>query len=322
MLYPSRVVTLRGRRFLLKVEDSAAAADYRKYEDLRQAIWGFPEDSLAGVRNLECENVLHEGGSLFLAAYVEDKTGAFREDADRLVGFSYGFAGLKDKAAGFRSPDNIWFYSQYTGARPDFQGAGLGVPLKEFQRDVLTEALGIFTVVCTYDPLTAVNARRNVGRFGMDAVEYRPAIYGAFGGRLNREDVPSDRLFMSWDLRREPRRPPLRIDDWLAAGAGLIESEEAVVEGASGPVELEIARGLRPVALGDPVLVRIPRDFYAMLLATDVPDPAVRRIPIDWRTYTREAFQSLFAAGYRVTDFGECGGGSQAAPYYVLRLFP
>jgi predicted GNAT superfamily acetyltransferase len=316
MLFPSRVLALCGRRFLFKVEDSAAAADYRKYEDLRQAIWGFPEDSLAGARNLECENVVHEGGSLFLAAYIEDETGAFREDADRLAGFSYGYAGLKDKAAGFRSPDNIWFYSQYTGVRPGFQGAGLGVAIKEFQRDVLTEALGIFTVVCTYDPLTAVNARRNVGRFGMEALEYRPAIYGPFGGRLNRADVPSDRFFMS----REPQRPPLRIDDWLAAGAGLIESADAVVAGVSGPVELEIARGLRSVALGDPVLVRIPRDFYAMLLATEVPDPAVRRIPLDWRTYTREAFQSLFAAGYRVADFGECGG-SQPAPYYVLRRF-
>jgi predicted GNAT superfamily acetyltransferase len=318
MLFPPRVMTIRGRRFFLKVEDSAASADYRKYEDLRQAIWGFPEDTLAGVRNLECENVLHEGGSLFLAAYVEDEGGAFRESADRFVGFSYGFVGLKVKSAGYRSAENLWFYSQYTGVRPAYQGVGLGVPLKEYQRDVLREALGIFTVVCTYDPLTAVNARRNVGRFGMDVVEYRPATYGAFGGRLNREDVPSDRFFMSWDLRRESRREPPRIDEALAAGAGIVEAEERVVAGASGPVELEIARGLRPVGSGDVALVRIPREFYVMLAATDVADPEVRRIPVDWRAATRRAFQTLFAAGFRVTDFGDAGG-PRPASYYVLR---
>jgi len=318
MLIPPRSLVLRGRRFLIKVEDSAAASDYLRYETLRQEIWGFPEDGLAGARNLECENFLHEGSSLFLALYAEEEAGGRREDAAHLVGFSYGYVGLKDKAIGYRSPDNIWFYSQYTGVRPDFQGFGLGVPLKEFQRDVLMETLGIFTVVCTYDPLTAVNARRNVGRFGMDAVEYRPATYGAFGGLLNRVDVPTDRFFMRWDLRRDVRRPPLRIDDDLAAGAGLVEAEEAVVEGRGGPIAMEIARGLKPDEGRELVLIRIPRDFYGMLRETDGPDPGVRNIPVEWRSLTRRAFQELLAKGYRVADFGD-SGGPRPSPYYVLR---
>jgi len=318
MLTPPRTINLRGRRFLLKIEDSASASDYGRYEDLRQEIWGFPQDALAGPRNLECESFLHEGSSLFLAVYVEDDAGGFPEDTAHLVGFSYGFVGLKDKAAGYRSPDNLWFYSQYTGVRPGYQGLGLGVPLKEFQRDVLMEALGVFTVVCTYDPLTAVNARRNVGLFGMDVVEYRPATYGPFGGLLNRVDIPSDRFFMSWDLRRELRRPPLQIDEALAAGAGLVEADEVVAEGRRGPVELEVLRRLKPDEGRDLVLVRIPRDFYAMLRETDVADPAVRRIPVEWRIATRSAFQGLLAKGYRVVDFGDAGG-PRPAPYYVLR---
>jgi len=318
MSTPPRTITLRGRRFLLKIENSASASDYLKYEDLRQAIWGFPEDSLAGARNLECESFLHEGSSLFLAVYAEDEAKSLCDDLASFVGFSYGYIGLKDKAAGYCSPENLWFYSQYTGVRPDFQGFGLGVQLKEYQRDVLRETLGVFTVVSTYDPLTAVNARRNVGRFGMDVLEYRPATYGAFGGLLNRVDVPSDRFFMRWDLRRELRRSPLRLDEAIAAGAGFIEAEEDVVEGRRGPVELEVVRGLKPDEGRDLILVRIPRDFYAMLRETDVPDPAVRRIPVEWRLATRRAFQGLFARGYRVVDFGDAGA-PRPAPCYVLR---
>jgi predicted GNAT superfamily acetyltransferase len=318
MMTSPRILTLRRRRFLIKIEDSASGSDYRKYEDLRQAVWGFPDDALAGSRNLECESFLHEGSSLFLAVYVEDAAGGFREDAAHIVGFSYGFVGLKDKAAGYRSPDNLWFYSQYTGVLPEYQGFGLGVPLKEFQRDVLVETLGIFTVVCTYDPLTAVNARRNVGRFGMDVVEYRPAPNGPFGGHLNRADIPSDRFFMSWDLRRELRRPPLRLEEDLAAGAGLVLAEEVVIQGRAGPVELEVLRGLKPDEGRAEVLVRIPRDFYAMLRETDVVDPEVRRIPVEWRFSTRKVFQSLLAKGYRVVDFGDAGV-PRSSPYYVLR---
>lgn len=315
---PARPLVLRGRRFLLKVEDSISADDYPKYERLRNAVWGFPEDMLAGPRNMACENYLHDGSSLFLAAYAEDAAGGLAEDAGHLVGFSYGFVGLKDKAAGYRSPENLWFYSQYTAVLPDYRGCGLGIPLKEFQRDVVLETLGIFTIVCTYDPLTAVNAYRNVHRFGMDVAEYRPATYGEFGGFLNRTDVPTDRFFMSWDLRRPVRHAALSLDGLLASGAGLIDAEDETVRGRSGPVDLEKIRSTRPDGGRDVVLVRIPRDFYVLLRETDVDDPDVRRIPVEWRARTRTAFQDLSARGYRVVDFG-LAGSPRPSPFYILR---
>ena len=318
MKIPSRLFSLRGRRFILKVEDSASAGDYPKFERLRNAVWGFPEDALAGPRNMACENFLHEGSSLFLAVYGEDAAGGLAEDAAHLVGFSYGFVGLKDKEAGYRSPENLWFYSQYTALLPECRGCGLGIRLKEFQRDVLMETLGIFTVVCTFDPLTAVNAHRNVHWFGMDVVEYRPATYGEFGGRLNRTDVPTDRFFMNWDLRRALRPAALPLDDLLASGAGLVEAADETVRGRSGPVETERIRGIRAAGGRDVVLVRIPSDFYVLLRETDVDDPDVRRIPVEWRMRTRTLFLDLSARGYRVVDFG-FAGAPRPAPFYALR---
>ena len=61
-----KTVAVRDRRFLLRVETSHGSEDYGMYEDLRNAIWDFPDDRLSGPRNMMCENVFHEGGSLFM----------------------------------------------------------------------------------------------------------------------------------------------------------------------------------------------------------------------------------------------------------------
>ena len=314
----SRVHVLQGRRFLLKVEDSEQAADYQKYEDLRNDIWGFPEDSLPGTRNMICENFLQDGSSLFLAAYADDDEGRPVEDQAHFIAFSYGFVGVKDKSLAFRSLDNLWFYSQYTAVREEFRAYGLGTLVKEFQRDVLLEWLGIATVVCTYDPLTGVNAHRNIRHFGMDVLEYRPAIYGEFGGRLNRRDVPSDRFFMSWDLKKKHTPPDFQAEDLRIGMPHALRVELKEVRGRSGPLTIEVVSEAEVAPGGKMLLVPIPADFYVMLRETDVENEAVRRIPRDWRLLTGEAFQSLFAKGYKIVDFRHAENGTPKN-FYVLQ---
>jgi len=307
----------RGRSFKIKIETSALPEDYGKYDRLREAIWRFPEDHLAGTRNLMCENFLYDGASLFLAAYAADPSGAFVEDEAHLVGFSYGFAGIKDKTRGFAAPGNLWFYAQYAGVHPDFEGFGLGVQIKECQREILLNGWGIDEVVCTYDPLTGVNARRNVHHFGMTVREYRVSTYGAYGGRLNREDVPTDRFFMSWNLRK-PAAGPSETRNGPPPGAVRVFSVETVrVLGRSGPGEAEVVGSENLGGEAPLCFVRIPSDFYRMLRETDVDDPDVRRIPLDWRLRTRRVFQELFRRGYQVTDF-LTGEGPSAENGYVL----
>ncbi|MFZ2052884.1 MAG: hypothetical protein WAU81_01685 [Candidatus Aminicenantales bacterium] len=298
-----KIVSLKGKKFLLRVEISSEAGDYEKYETMRNEIWGFPEDYLPGPRNLMCENFLHDGSALFIAAYAEAPGGGLSADPAQFVGFSYGFVGLKDKERGFRDPVNLQFYSQYTGIKQNVREFGLGVALKEFQREQVLGLFGIAIITCTYDPLTGVNARRNVHYFGMDVQEYRVSTYGEYGGLLNRLDVPSDRFFMSWDLRRKNRERPVSYGDQIAPERLIIDAEEAEVEGRSGRQYFEF---VRPASLGleeDVLLVRIPRDFYLLLRETDVERPEVRKIPIDWRMETRRAFQAYFERGYRVIDF-------------------
>jgi predicted GNAT superfamily acetyltransferase len=316
--FPPRLHASGGRTFRLRVEESSDAADYAKYDRLRNEVWGFPQDHMAGTRNLMCENYLHDGSSLFLAAYEAGPDGTLPETDDRLAGFSYGFVGIRDKAVGFRSPDNLWFYAQYTAVQPAFQGSGLGIAIKEYQRDVLRAAFGLRHVVCTYDPLTGVNAYRNIHHFGMSVLEYRTATYGEYGGRLNRLDVPSDRFFMDWDLEAPPPCPAYDLADCLEGTTPVLKADRRIVIGRSGPLELEVVGEAVPGAAEELALVRIPRDFYHMLRETDVDDPGVRRIPLAWRLAAREAFRALFDRGYRIIDI-RAVRRPEAESWYVLR---
>jgi len=309
-----RTVVNGGRKFALRVETSHEAADYRKYEDIRNAIWGFPEDHLAGTRNMMCENFLAEGSSLFIGAFAPAEESDAGARGERLVGFCYGFVGIVDKETGFRDPRNLRFYSQFAGVLPEFRSFGLGILMKEFQRDVILGRFGLETVICTYDPLTGVNAHRNVHHLGMGVLEYRVATYGEYGGLLNRTDVPSDRFLMSWDLKKAPAAGP-------AAPPGpcgvVLDVETRRVAGRTAALPLEVVLGSDPGLDGDRLLVRVPRDFYLMLLETDVEDPETRRVPVDWRLHTRRAFLGLFGRGYRVVDFLKAAG-TPPASYYLL----
>ena len=78
-----RLINAKGKTFLLRVEASGDSADYEKYEFLRNEIWGFPEDSLPGSRNLMCENFLHDGGALIISVYEVGPKAEVTADAGR-----------------------------------------------------------------------------------------------------------------------------------------------------------------------------------------------------------------------------------------------
>ncbi|MBC7364243.1 MAG: hypothetical protein H5U07_06840 [Candidatus Aminicenantes bacterium] len=314
-----KTIIIKGKKFFIRVEDSDQASDYQKYENLRQAIWQFEEDHLAGCRNLLCENFLHEGSSLFIGAFEENEAGTFIFDEAHLVGFSYGFVGIRDKSQGFDCPDNLWFYSQFLGVRADRLHYGLGILIKEFQKEILLNYFHVKQVVCTYDPLTAVNAYRNLHRLGMEVLEYRIAPYGEYGGRLNRADVPCDRFFAVWYLEKAPkvRQTEEYSGDYLSLPRALRVRYQKVT-GRTGPLEIEVVEEVNTDLQADQLLVQIPADFYLLLNETDVPDEEVRKIPINWRLSTRQVFLMYFQRGYQVVDFLKVSGKKPEC-FYLLK---
>jgi predicted GNAT superfamily acetyltransferase len=314
-----KIQTIKGKKFLFKVEASKDYRDYQKYEDLRNEIWSEPNDTLPGARNMMCENFLYDGSSLFIAVYREERSGVFKQDREHLVGFSYGFVGIKDKKIAFREPDNLQFYSQYTGVKPDFQHLGLGVLIKQFQQEKLMALFGIFTVTCTYDPLTGINAYRNIHRFGMDVVGYREAYYGDFGGLLNRVDIPCDRFLVSWDLKKDIQRPEYDLERLINSGTVALEAAIEEVKGKSGALKLEVVKDLNLDLNHEFLLVEIPVDFYLMLQETDVAENKVRSIPLEWRMKTRQAFKTLFNRNYKIIDFRLIKKDQSKRDFYILK---
>jgi predicted GNAT superfamily acetyltransferase len=312
-----KTVESKGRRFLLRVETSPDARDYQKYEDVRNEVWGFPDDHFSATRNMMCENFLHEGSSLFIGAFAGDPAVRKLPGSATMAGFCYGYVGLRDKETGFRDVHNLRFYSQFTAVRPEFQRFGLGVLIKEFQREKLLDLFGIEETICTYDPLTGINALRNVHRFRMEVLEYRVATYGEYGGLLNRFDVPTDRFLMSWDLRQPSPTGAGGFAKLPSGPRDAIVADTVTVKGKNSVLDLEVVRLADPGVRGDTVLVRIPSDFYRMLQETDVADEAVRSIPIEWRRQTRRVFQGLFARGYKVKDFGRTSDDPPRSAYVL-----
>jgi len=310
--------TQKGKRFLFKVESSQALSDFSKYESLRLEIWGDPRDNLAGVRNLSVENYFHDGSNCLIGVYIEDADGNFPEDESHLVGFSYGYVGLKDKNLGFRDVKNIIFYSQYVGVKEEYQNYKLGVLIKEFQKKVVLDLYGLSTITCTYDPLVGVNAYRNIHLLRMSVVEYRVSWYQNYAGKLNRTDVPADRLSTLWDLKEKGPTLDYDLRKLVDAYHLVVDSEVGDVTGKSGPMRAELVKPANLDLDNDLLLIEVPFDFYTILQETNVPDESVRQIPREWRMETRKAFQELLGRGYRVLDFNCLKTEGRIRDFYVM----
>lgn len=312
------VHAIKGKRFLFKVESSQDLSDFIKYENLRFEIWGDPLDSLAGVRNLGVENYFHDGSNCLIGVYVEDADGRFQEDESHLVGFSYGYVGVKDKELGFRDVENIIFYSQYVGVRKAYQSYSLGALIKEFQKKVVLELYGLSVITCTFDPLVGVNAYRNIHIFRMSVVDYCVSRYKGFEGNLNRADVPSDRLSVRWNLREKGHSPEYDLKKLVDLRHLVVHSEVGQVLGKSGPLRIELVKPADLSLDQDILLIEVPFDFYTILQETDVPDESVRKIPLEWRMETRKAFLELLGRGYRLHDFNYLKTEERTRDFYIM----
>jgi predicted GNAT superfamily acetyltransferase len=314
-----QIIISRERPFLFAVETSFRFDDYLKFEELRNEIWEDPEDHMSGAGIQAHKNFFQNGNCLFIGIYSEAEKGGFIKSKQNLVAFSMGYVGVKDKEIAFRKSGNLAFYSQFTAVRPDFRNYNLAVMLKEFQRDKVLNILGVEVILCTYDPLTGINAYRNIHTFGMDVLAYKDSYYTDFTGKFNRTDVPCDRLCMTWDLRGIIQRPSYDLVELLDSACNIMVSKFITFGGTSGELELQVVKDLRLNNDGEFLLVEIPFDFYSMLQATDVEDPDIRNIPVEWRMKTREAFNVLFQRGYKVIDFRFLEYKGRTREFYILK---
>jgi predicted GNAT superfamily acetyltransferase len=264
--------------------------DMTLVEDLQRAVWPGSETDVVPAHLLI--TAIHNGG-IVIGAFLEKE----------LIGFVFGFPGLDFTPDGPR-PKHC---SHMMGVKPGGRDSGVGFALKRAQWQMVRKQ-GIDHITWTYDPLLSRNAYLNILKLGAVCNTYRRSEYGDMRDGLN-AGLPSDRFQVDWwvNTRRVERRlskssrAPLKLDNFSKAELHPLYAPLVSHVSLLQPPEHF------PLLEGRLLLAEIPSDFSALKAA----DFAIAR---DWRFFSREVFETVFAAGYIVTDFVYENGRS----FYVL----
>ena len=251
--------------------------EMRLVEELQRAVWPGSETDVVPLHMLI--TAVHNGGLVL---------GAFQ--GTELVGFVFGFPGIESTADGPRAKH----CSHMMGIHPACRDGGIGYALKRAQWQMVRHQ-ELDHITWTYDPLLSRNARLNIAKLGAVCSTYRRSEYGEMRDGLN-AGLPSDRFQVDWWIntrRVESRlgkraRPPLDLGHLTRSGLHPFYP----VHGAGLP---------RPPGKVPPfeerlLLAEVPADFLE-LKSMDF------SLAGDWRSFTRELFESAFARDYIVTDF-------------------
>jgi predicted GNAT superfamily acetyltransferase len=196
------------------------------------------------------------------------------------------------------------------GVLPAYQGRGIGERLKVAQR-AWALGHGLDCIAWTYDPLEAPNAYLNIAKLGGVARSYERDAYGDHGISSSRP-VPSDRLFLEWELDSERVRARLSRGashpDGRSVPGWAKEALNAVTWHDSGwPV-----CGSLDLRCDAPALIlEVPPDWQGLRRA----EAALAQ---DWRTKTRAFFEYCLERGYTVVDYASLRMDGRRRNYYLL----
>lgn len=247
-------------------------------EELQRLVWPDSETDVVPMHMLI--TVVHNGG-LVLGAFQEDK----------IIGALFGFPGLEKIPDGPR-PKHC---SHMMGIHPDHRDSGVGFALKRAQWQMIRHQ-SLDHATWTYDPLLSRNAYLNIAKLGAVCSTYRRSEYGDMRDGLN-AGLPSDRFQVDWwvNTRRvsqrlgENSRPTLNLEHITRSGLRPFYPLHTT-DGLPHPPE-------HVPALDDRLLLaEIPGDFTGLKSK----DFTLAR---DWRFFTRELFETAFAANFIITDF-------------------
>ena len=264
--------------------------DMTSVETLQRAVWPGSETDIVPAHMLI--TATHNGG-LVIGAFIEDQ----------IIGFVFGFPGIEFTPDGPR-PKHC---SHMMGIHPNHRDSGIGFALKRAQWQMVRHQ-ELDHITWTYDPLLSRNAYLNIAKLGAVCNIYRRSEYGDMRDGLN-AGLPSDRFQVDWwvNTRRVERRlskrarRPLKLDNFSKAELQPLYIPYYGISGLMQPPEHFSALE------GRLVLAEIPSDFSTL-------KDADFSLALDWRFFSREVFETAFAAGYIVTDFVY----DQSRSFYVL----
>ncbi|WP_166626321.1 GNAT family N-acetyltransferase [Jeotgalicoccus sp. S0W5] len=241
---------------MIEIKELTTLEEIEKIGELEKSIWGMTplpiHQTLTAVKN----------GGIVIGAF----------DNEKIIGFSYGFAGFKD---GF-----TYLCSHMLGIDESYRSKRIGQQLKEAQAKSALKK-GYAEMHWTFDPLETRNAYLNLSKLGGIVNVYMENAYGKMTDGINK-GLPSDRFEVHWFLSSEHRRyfQAPSLDD------ALVLNEVSIKDGV--PSFSRVSQQ----TLTEPVYgVKVPKDFQHVKKIDST-------IALNWRLKTREIFQALFKAGY------------------------
>jgi predicted GNAT superfamily acetyltransferase len=275
--------------------------EFRQVLALEKTIWGYEEsDDAVGIPVFVI--TVKRGGILL---------GAF--DGDRMIGFVYSLAGLKQGAP--------MQWSHMLGVIEAYRATGIGRELKLEQRRIAVE-MGLDLMEWTYDPLVAVNAHLNFNRLGVVVDDYVLNVYGDSSSPLHK-GTPTDRFIAQWWMRSPQVLELLGTGGAHPAIQGLKSAGAAHGRPAALPPDLPLVNSVADngtwLACTDVDLtceaaelaIAIPAGFNEMLER----EPGLAH---EWRMASRRLFGRYLNGGYRVTGFA-FGPGPREGRYRLAR---
>jgi predicted GNAT superfamily acetyltransferase len=217
-------------------------------------------------------------------------------DGDKLVGFSYGFAGFAN--------GGTYLCSHMMGIDPDYQNQGIGYRLKIAQAEEARK-IGYNKIRWTYDPLESRNAFLNIAKLGAICSDYIENCYGDMNDELNR-GLPTDRFNVEWLIhsphleQRVAQFADVQVKEeqlllgWEAREDGFPQATERAIDWESGAEFL---------------FVPTPISFQKM-------KKTERELAIDWRMRTRYVLSEAFASGWAVAHI--IPANQEPVQHYVL----
>lgn len=242
---------------MITIKELTTLQQMEQMQELEQRIWQTQplptHQTLTAIKH----------GGIIVGAY----------DGDALVGFSYGFAALKN--------GKTYLCSHMLGIDENYRSQRIGEKLKQAQREIAIEK-GYDLMVWTFDPLETRNGYLNLSKLNGICDTYIENCYGEMQDGFNK-GLPSDRFEVHWHLTSDyvsAQPQPQTADavplaDVVFDQDGLPTAENANFSNLVAPV----------------YAVPVPKDFQSLKAQS-------QQHAMHWRMQMRAACTALFTAGY------------------------